>query len=72
MELVGAPPYIIDFAKVRIDRPPDFSEETMRGADEKCEELFSASLARGEDAVGDARELWDLLFGSSALEYCVR
>lgn len=40
MELVGDPPFIIDFAKVRIDRPPDFSEETMREAEEKCEELF--------------------------------
>lgn len=29
MELMHSPPYIIDFAKVRLDRPPEFSEETV-------------------------------------------
>ena len=28
MDLMKHPPYIIDFTKIRIDRPPNFSEET--------------------------------------------
>jgi hypothetical protein len=30
MDLMQTPPYIIDFAKVRIDRPPEFSEEVLQ------------------------------------------
>ena len=29
MDMMQRPPYIIDFAKVRIDHPPDFSDETL-------------------------------------------
>lgn len=40
MDMMQLTPYIIDFAKVRLDRPPDFSEETV--ADNECRgaELF--------------------------------
>ena len=30
MDFMQRPPYVIDFAKVRIDRPPDFSEEVLQ------------------------------------------
>ena len=30
MDFMQKPPYIIDFAKVRIDRPPDFPEDVLR------------------------------------------
>jgi hypothetical protein len=40
METISNTPYIIDFAKVRIDRPPDFSEEVLRDAQEKGQEEF--------------------------------
>jgi hypothetical protein len=40
MQAISEPPYIIDFAKVRIDRPPDFSEEVLRDAQEKGQEDF--------------------------------
>jgi hypothetical protein len=40
MQAISKPPYIIDFAKVRIDRPPDFSEEVMQYAQEKGQEEF--------------------------------
>jgi hypothetical protein len=40
MELVTKPPYIIDFAKVRFDRPPDFSEEVLEYDERKNRELF--------------------------------
>jgi hypothetical protein len=29
MDVISGPPYILDFAKVRIDRPPEFSEDTL-------------------------------------------
>jgi hypothetical protein len=40
MQIITNTPYIIDFAKVRIDRPPDFSEEVMQYAQEKGQEEF--------------------------------
>ena len=40
MDLMRHPPYIIDFAKVMIDRPPDFSPETLRDIEEQGRELF--------------------------------
>jgi len=40
MDLMATPPYIIDFAKVRLDRPPDFSPETLRDMEEQGQELF--------------------------------
>lgn len=40
MDIVTNTPYIIDFAKVRIDRPPDFSEEVLRDADERGRDEF--------------------------------
>jgi hypothetical protein len=40
MDLMQHPPYIIDFAKVRIDRPPEFSEETLRDNEERGRERF--------------------------------
>lgn len=30
MDFMQRPPYVIDFAKVMIDRPPDFPEDTLR------------------------------------------
>ncbi len=39
MEIV-APPFIIDFAKVRLDRPYDFSEEVIADWNESGQELF--------------------------------
>ena len=40
MQAITSTPYIIDFAKVRIDRPPDFPEEVLRDAQEKGQEEF--------------------------------
>ena len=40
MDLMQHPPYIIDFAKVRIDRPPDFSDEVMADNEHRGRELF--------------------------------
>jgi hypothetical protein len=40
MDLMQAPPYIIDFAKVRFDRPPDFSPETIADHEAQCWEWF--------------------------------
>jgi hypothetical protein len=40
MDFITKSPYIIDFAKVRIDRPPDFSNEVLAYQDETGRELF--------------------------------
>jgi hypothetical protein len=40
MDLMHNPPYIIDFAKVRIDRPPDFPEDVLREQDQRGQERF--------------------------------
>jgi hypothetical protein len=40
MDLMQNPPYIIDFAKVRLDRPPEFSESTLEDSEEQGRELF--------------------------------
>jgi len=40
MDFITKSPYIIDFAKVRIDRPPDFSEEVLAYQNETGCELF--------------------------------
>jgi hypothetical protein len=40
MDVMNEPPYILDFGKVRIDRPPDFSEEVLREQEEHGRELF--------------------------------
>jgi hypothetical protein len=40
MDFVTKSPYILDFAKVRIDRPPDFSDEILEYHDKQGKELF--------------------------------
>jgi len=40
MDFITKPPYILDFAKVRIDRPPDFSAETIEYHDKQNSDLF--------------------------------
>ncbi len=43
MDFMQNPPYIIDFAKVRIDRPPDFSEDVLRQHEIDGREQFGAT-----------------------------
>jgi len=40
MDLMDDPPYVIDFAKVRLDRPPDFSDEVVQDMHAQGQELF--------------------------------
>lgn len=40
MDMMHAPPYIIDFAKVRLDRPPEFSDEVLADAERLGTERF--------------------------------
>ncbi len=46
MDLMQNPPYIIDFAKVRIDFPPDFSEEKMQDHERDGQEKFGKNWSR--------------------------
>ncbi len=43
MDLMQTPPYIIDFAKVKIDRPPEFSEEVLQEMERQGLEDFGGS-----------------------------
>jgi hypothetical protein len=49
MDLMEEPPYIIDFAKVRIDFPPDFSEETMADSEVRGLERFGPNWSKVKD-----------------------
>lgn len=40
MEIMQDPPYIIDFAKVRLNSSPDFSDEVLEAVDQKGLEEF--------------------------------
>lgn len=40
MELMQTPPFIIDFGKVRIDRPPEFSDDVLDYHDQRGREQF--------------------------------
>ena len=40
MDFITKSPYILDFAKVRIYRPPDFSKEVLANCERKNRELF--------------------------------
>lgn len=40
MELMQNPPFIIDFGKVRIDRPPEFSDDVLEYHDRRGREQF--------------------------------
>jgi Domain of unknown function (DUF4404) len=46
MDLMQQPPYIIDFAKVRIDRPPDFADEVVADNEARGSDLFGAEWPR--------------------------
>ena len=43
MDLMQQPPYIIDFAKVRLDRPPEFSPETTEESERQGRENFGGN-----------------------------
>lgn len=40
MEIVTKTPFVLDFAKVRIDRPPDFSQEILEELERHGQEIF--------------------------------
>lgn len=40
MDIAVNPPFLVDFGKVRIDRPPDFSEEVLAEAERMGREMF--------------------------------
>ncbi|MGE0537316.1 MAG: hypothetical protein AB7O68_20255 [Pirellulales bacterium] len=52
MSLMNKPPYVIDFAKVRIDRPPDFDEETLQEAERQGRERFEHNWPKVKGLLG--------------------
>ena len=53
MEMMLSPPYLIDFAKVRIDRPPDFSPETEEHAENEGQMRFEHNWPRVKCLLSD-------------------
>jgi hypothetical protein len=37
---IVTPPFVLDFAKVHLDRPPDYSPEVLAEDEERCREIF--------------------------------
>ena len=46
MDIMNKPPFIIDFAKVRLNNPPDFSQETLAENEAQGEFLFERNWPR--------------------------
>lgn len=59
------PPCILDFAKCKIDRPPDFSEEVLRDCEEKGRFEFGRNW-RHVKAILQTLENYQILLSRSA------
>ena len=57
MDFITNAPYILDFAKVRIDRPPDFSEEILQELDKKGQELFEQYWPRAKSLMASLESI---------------
>ncbi len=53
---IVTPPYILDFAKAWLDRPADYSAETMADHDEQGRELFGDRWAEVRALVWSLRQ----------------
>lgn len=53
MDMMHAPPYLIDFGKVRLNFPPDFSEEVLADQAKQGRELFGENWPRVERLLRD-------------------
>jgi hypothetical protein len=58
MDFITKAPYILDFAKVRIDRPPDFSEEILQDLNNKGQELFQHHWPRVTNLMASLESIW--------------
>jgi hypothetical protein len=54
---IVTPPCILDFAKVRLDQPPDFSEETRRDAEEAMRDAFGGHCSEVLALLWELRKL---------------
>ena len=57
MDLILAKPYILDFAKVKIDRPPEFSQEVLRDMRRQGREDFGPNWPAVEALLADLESL---------------
>ena len=57
MDLMQKPPYIIDFAKVRLNSPPDFPERTLEDMDEQGRDLFGPNWPAVQSLLADLESL---------------
>lgn len=62
MDLMQNPPFIIDFAKVRIDRPPEFSDDVLDYHDARGLELFGEENWRSVQRLMSALESFQIYY----------
>lgn len=71
MDMMHQPPFIIDFAKVRLNSSPDFSEETAADNQRQGMDLFGDNWPTVVSLMADPGEHVDLLPRPEAAKHCV-
>ena len=61
MDLMHTTPYVIDFGKVKIDRPPDFPETVLEYQEREGQERFGENWGESQMSARRFRKLSDLL-----------
>jgi hypothetical protein len=62
MDLMQDAPFIIDFAKVRIDRPPEFSDDVLEYHDKRGREQFGEDNWRAVQRLMSALESFQIYY----------
>lgn len=62
MELMQTPPFIIDFGKVRIDRPPEFSDDVLDYHDQRGREQFGEENWKSVQRLMSALESFQIYY----------
>lgn len=71
MDIMQRPPYIIDFAKVRLNSSPDFSETTQADNDRQGLELFGENWAAAQSLMESLKSFLIFLPRSEAAQHRV-
>jgi hypothetical protein len=57
MDVVQKPPYIIDFAKIKLNFPPEFSDDVVATLDEQGEERFEHNWPKVKNLLRDLESI---------------
>lgn len=59
---IVSPPYLIDFGKVSIDAPPDFSDEVLADEEEQAAELFGENWPRVQSLMAHLQHFYGIYY----------